>query len=433
MYYYCAKLNAFKLPQASERTPGGGIIAASAVPYPMLVRRSFTLNPYLEHRCLDPQLYLATLDPRVSSGPVYKLATYPWFGTNPPAYDSGDHGTLNDYKTAFMDSLCSNWTRTVPMDDGDILDCAKSALSVQVEVGCEALIAPSPLSVSNVDYQLETRYLDGAIEAAASLRTSLPVYATVAISDTLLRNVEPANNALIRTIADNIAARSELAGAYIVLEQSADTGYNIVNEETLLSLLILVDDLVRGARKQVMINYVGSFGAVARAAGAKIWASGYYRSQRRMRLADQEEDVGRAYPRFFSASSAGDIGLQSDLPGMFGTKLYSQVFTRTGPSTPLDKAIRKMLYPAAAPEWEYRPSNISAAAAHYNDVCCKLEAGMDHFDDSQRIDAVSRWLGGAAAIANEMVNIGVSATHTDIRHQEVWLSAFTKWRDFVGR
>lgn len=114
MYYYCAKLNAFALPQLTERMPGGGIIAASAVPYPQLARRSFMPYPHLQHRMLDPQVYLAGLDPRTAQGTVFKLATYPWFGTNPPAFDSATHRTIAAYKTETMARLLEEWPGRAP-------------------------------------------------------------------------------------------------------------------------------------------------------------------------------------------------------------------------------------------------------------------------------------------------------------------------------
>src|SRR5467141_3550547 len=113
---------------------------------------------------------------------------------------------------------------------------------------------------------------------------------TVAISDAVLRNTEPSENTFIQTITAQIASRSEISGAYVVLEQTVETGYVCVNENTLYGLLVLTDDLVRGASRRVIVNYIGPFGAVLAAAGASLWASGSYRSQRRMRLADQEED-----------------------------------------------------------------------------------------------------------------------------------------------
>lgn len=432
MYYYCAKLRALKLPELSERVPAGSVIAASAMPLHQLTRRSFTIHEHVRHRMLDPQLYLAGLDPRTAKSTVFKLATCPWFGTDPPAYNSAQHGTLNDYKERFIAELLSRWTGIAPSTRSEIRLCVKSALQYQASLGCEALIIPSPLTSTATDYRIETEYLDAAIELASDLQLSIPLYATIAVSDALFRNADPTENTLIQAITGQIASRSEISGAYIVLEQTAETGYVCVNENTLFSLLILADDLIRGAARQVAVNYIGPFGAVLAAAGARVWASGYYRSQRRMRLADQEEDEGRAYPRFYSSPLAGDVGVEEDLRRLRDAGLLHHVFSRSEASVPLYNAIQANRYPNAAPQWEYRPGNIWAAAAHYNDIACKIEGFFDSKDNAGIIEAVDRWLKQASALANQVGSSGVSPQHTDTRHQAIWLSAFQKWRRYAN-
>ena len=432
MYYYCTKLNAFKLPELAETTPAGGIIAASAVPFPMLIRRKLMPYPQLRHRLFDPQLYLATLDPRTASGTVYKLATYSWFGAQPVAYDSTQHGTLNDYKNQFQADLHGRWPGRVPTDDQAILDCVREALLVQISLGCEGLIIPSPLTNARTNYQLETKYMDAAIQLLPDLPATPPMFATIAISDGILRNTDPATNTLIQTITDNVAARTELAGAYVVLEQTAETGYVCINEETLFALLIICDDIARGAGKQVIVNYLGPFGAVTLAAGATIWSSGYYRSQRRMKLADQEEDVGRSYPRFYSSPLAGDLGVAEDLELLNRAGLLHTVFSRSQASSPLLHAIENGTYPQTAPQWEYRPGNIWAAAAHYNDICCKIDAYFDSRNTEQKINDAERWLTQAVAHARQAGQAGIAGNHSDLRHQAIWLTAFARWRRHAG-
>jgi len=301
-----------------------------------------------------------------------------------------------------------------------------------MQLGCEALIVPSPLTSSATEYRLETSYLDAAVEAATDLKISLPVYATIALSDGLLRGVEPTENRLIQTITDQITSRTQLSGAYIVLEQSADTGYVCVNENVLYGLMILVDDLVRGAGRHVITNYLGSFGPVIAGAGATVWTSAYYRSQRRMRLADQEEDMGRSYPRFYSYPLGGDIGVERDLGTLRLAGLLPRVFSRSQASTSLYNALLADRYPAAAPQWEYRPGQIWAAAAHYNDIACKTEAYFESRGRLGRIDAVEHWLSQATELAAEVELKGVSAQHTDTRHQAIWLSAFRRWRAYAN-
>ena len=66
-------------------------------------------------------------------------------------------------------------------------------------------------------------------------------------------------NSLLRTISDQIVARQQLDGIYLVIEQSADRGHCYNCEEGCLAILLLIDDLNRGAGKQIIINYAGLF------------------------------------------------------------------------------------------------------------------------------------------------------------------------------
>ncbi len=173
----------------------------------------------------------------------------------------------------------------------------------------------------------------------------IPIFATIAVSDNLLRGTNASDNEVIRTMGDQIAARTELDGAYIVLEQTAEHGYVCRSQDVLANILVLVEDIVSGARKRVAVNYLGNFGAAAGAIGAEVWSSGHYRSQRRMRIADQDEMEGRAYPRFYSSALAGDIGLQHDLPNLYSHPVFRKIFSRTVSSQPLLQALNVSNYP----------------------------------------------------------------------------------------
>src|SRR5271166_1478953 len=97
----------------------GTIIAASSVSAIDFFKgkRSRDLKelPHLQKRLLDPQLYMASLDPAVSSNTVERLASYPWFhGQDIPAYDSGEYKNPTVWKKKHASDLLSRWTRKVP-------------------------------------------------------------------------------------------------------------------------------------------------------------------------------------------------------------------------------------------------------------------------------------------------------------------------------
>lgn len=431
MFYHNTKFR-FALPEGSPRLQGG-IIAASAMPAGQLVRRvraGFRQSPYLQHRLFDPQLYLCGLDKNIAMKTVLNLATQPWFClSDAPEYDSAEHRSIKLYKEKHAADFFAAWPGRAAQSDEDISRAARACIDYQVALGCEAIILPSPLTtVASADYEIETRWLDAGVNAARESRASLPLYATIALSDTVLRGVSAFQNPLLNTITSQVASREELAGVYLVVEQSVDTGYACNSKDVLLSLLVITDDLVRGARRRVITNYIGSFGAVMSAAGGGLWASGYYRSQRRLRLVDYEDAMGLAQPRFFSPAFAGDIGLDADLPVAFA-RGYGRALLHppTEQSTPLLQSLAAGTYPATAPQWAYRSNNLTAATAHYLAVHDGLANAIDSLDVDRRRNFLLRWLKRSADLAGTLSELGMRPPTTDSGHQAVWLSAYAEW------
>jgi hypothetical protein len=432
MFYYNAKYK-FALPGQSPSGIAGAIIAASAMPAGQLIRRDFRKYPYLQHRLFDPQVYLSCLDPHVAQGAVVNLASWPWFCPNVvPEYDSGTHASVKRWKELHADALLQSWGSCLPNDPRSIRAAAKAAVQAQLALGCEMVILPGPLTtIATQQFAAETEWIDAGLETCRALKVATPVLATVAISDAVLRGVSPPQNPLLHTITNQLSARADLAGAYIVLEQASETGYVCTSRDTLLSLLLLVDDLIRGAGKTVLINYVGTFGAVASAVGASVWSSGYYLSQRRLKLADFEDRIARAMPRYHSLKLAGDVGLQNDLERVYA-QFGDRILTDTDDGLTLRQALVAGTYPQTAPEWEYTQSNITAAAGHYNEVAFKL-GQLATLSPERRIEAVQRWLEGAVLWSGNLQRIGIGqSSQTELNHQAVWLDAFQAWRSYAG-
>src|SRR5207244_5853628 len=121
----------------------GGIIAASSMPMDQLMRRDVRKHTYLQHRLLDPQLYLSGIDPNVARGPVVNLVTFPWFAKHAvPAYDSDKHGTLAKWKSKHSDELVAAWKRAPPVR-ADMEAAARAAVQCQLDLGCHAVIVPT--------------------------------------------------------------------------------------------------------------------------------------------------------------------------------------------------------------------------------------------------------------------------------------------------
>ena len=436
MFYHNTKFK-FALAEGSPSTIPGGIIAAHAMPAGQLLRRvrkDMRKNAYLQHRLFDPQMYLATLDANIARRPVVNLASHQWFAAHDvPEYDSDQHGTMKQWKDDHEDALVSTWRRSPPSDAISIAAATEAAIRYQVDLGCEAIILPSPLTtIAAAGYEAEVAWMNAGLDACRELRVSIPIYATIALSDTVLRGVDPLRHPLLHMITSQIAARDNLAGAYVVMEQTSEDGYACSTRETLLSLLLIVDDLARGAGKQSIVNYAGMFGAITKAVGAHVWSVGYYLSQRRLKLADFDERTGFAYPRFFSAKLNGDIGLESHLPAAVSSGFGDRLLTDTAASRPLRAALESGSYPAAVPQWTYRPGNITAAAAHFNEVACKVGTALHSLSRVEKIELTNRRLRESVALVDQLRGIGIErSSSTDLLHQRVWLQVFEEWRSFA--
>ncbi len=398
----------------------------------MRQRRLVKEHPHLAHRMLDPQLYLAKVP--ATSKPVPNLATYPWFGVPNQPFISAQH-TVKDWMDTHEGQLKGDWASDVPTADADIMKAVGSCIDFQLKIGVEAIILPSPLTdIIAGQYELETKYLDAAEEHCKHAAIQVPVYATIAFSDQAVRGTDPLTNTLLSTMTAQVASRGFIQGAYIVIEQSNDHGYCYSCEEGCLSLLILADDLSRGCRKRVICNYAGIFGAISMAAGTSIWASGHYRSHRSFRLADQEDETGRAMPRLFSLGLLGDIGVEEDAQLIYDSPYRNHILYPTQDSIPLYAAFAAGKSAEDVPAWRYIQGNIAASSAHYYQVCKDVDELISAHDQPARIKLIDKALERAAKLVTELKGSQTLNRnhHCDFAHQQVWFNAFRKWRVYSG-
>lgn len=435
MFYHNTKYK-FPLWSGSPEDCAGGIIAASAMPLEQLRGREFAEQPYLQHRLFDPQLYLALLDAGSAPSAVYNLASYPWFGApTHERFDKKRHKTLKGYKDLVRPGRIAQWPRSVPSDPSQISQAARSAVELQVELGCESIILPSPLVDPGVaTFSQGTAWIDAGLTACSDLGVRIPIFATLAICDSVVEMRPALENTFIGALTEQIAAREGLSGAYVVIETRNGDAYSFGSGDVAQSLIVIVDDLVRGAGRKVIVNYAGSFGAVLAAVGADIWSSGYYLSQRRLKTTDfTTKPGGSQRPRYFSLPLAGDIGLEKDLDEVVKAKLLTKIITPSPTATPLHAALRSGKKVADVPGWEYQP-RVAAAGAHYNACMVQLGAELEALAPNQRCDFIESWLGNSVSVAQDLRSAKIPETRaTELTHQSTWLNAFQAWRKRSGR
>ncbi|MEQ1870678.1 MAG: hypothetical protein ABL961_11700 [Vicinamibacterales bacterium] len=338
------------------------------------------------------------------------------------AYDSGLH-TQAAWKAATERTIIQHW-RGTPTTLLDIEQSVERAVTFQRDLGCEAIILPSPLTNDHAsDYARESEWLEVGAERCAAIAPGLPALATIAISDTCLRGFAPQENTLIDIILDQVTARAP-DGAYIVLEQANEVTYNCTSANTVGALLRLVQGLKAGGLRRVIVSYAGTAGLLALIAGADAWATGWYRGERRLRLSDIEQSEGRAMPAYYSHPAATEFHLANDLSRVRDAGMLTLIRDETAHSANLLAALDAGRVPHDVAQWQPRPSNVTAARAHFATAMIRETALIGGLDEADQIAYGSSWLGGARNAATALYQIGGFNQRTELDHQRAWREAF---------
>ncbi|MEP6766645.1 MAG: hypothetical protein ABJB66_20180 [Gemmatimonadaceae bacterium] len=433
MFYYNLNYQ-FALPEGSPHG-GGSIIVASAMTHQQLVRRQTKKIPHLARKLFDPQLYLSGLDVSTAKSAIEKLATHPWFCVQKVAPYDSNATTLLDWKKASAEEIRGQWTKTVPEADTEIKSAIVAAVTLQIQLEVESIILPVPLIETPHDgFDTAANWIDIGIAVCKELAVKQPVYATLAIPDYILRMAASVREPLLNAATGHVTARARLAGAYLVVEQGSESGYVLKSADTCAAILTIVDDLVRGGKKKVIVNYAGPFGVVAAALGATIWASNFYRKARRMRLNDFDDAGGMVFPRYFSAPLLGDVSPDGDLDLLAQSGAFKLVETATAAAATLNAALRAKQRVSTVPAWAYEQNNRTASWLHYNEVMMMLATAVDGTSPEKRVAVMHEQLRNAAALAKTLKSSkpGLSQ-RSDLDHQETWLRVFEQWMQSAGQ
>ena len=426
----------YQFSNPSDAQVDGGVILASKIAKPVLDRRVGNIEdsyPHLEDRLLDPQLYLARLDPQAQK-PCMKLASYPWFNVDElDEYDS-QQLTQSEWKDQAESSIGNLWPGQEPQGNSTVTRCVQRCIDYQIEIGCEAIILPAPLTTNSAGYSDELNWIDKGIEYARGLECDLPVYATVAIQDICLKYESPPKNQLISTIADTVSAR-EVDGVYLVLEQSSEPQRksHCESSRTLWSILSLVHQFAIDADLKVGVNFLGVFGQACRAAGADFWSSGWYKSLYRLRMADMRSD-GRAYPKYWSFPGAVDVHLRDDFDALAGANLIGNapLDDQTPASEGLLQAASEGKSVSDVAAWVYRQSNVSEARNHFYLSVLNEEDKIRGETLADQRQEIEDWLEGAEELTSEISRVLPPDMKTNIDHVRAWHEAFRSYRNQYG-
>lgn len=433
MAFYANVGYKFTLPDSV--VPQGSVLLSSAMPAHQLIRRKFDARyPHLERRVFDPQLYLAGLDAGESAKHCAVLASHSWFGVKGlKHFDSRQH-TQSEWKQKAVSEIPTLWTGRHETDPAKVQPLVRDCIDFQVRLGCEAVILPSPLtSDPSTSYVDELMWLDSALAYVETLGDQRPrVYATIALADVCLRYSDPPDNALLALIADVVSAR-EIDGVYLVVEQGSEAvdTRQCGNKRTLWSLLHLTHAFAVDAGLDVAVNFIGPFGLACEAVGAKWWASAWYKSLYRVRLADKLGG-GRSYPSYWSYPAALDVNLERDFDALVRAGQIDRFADRTPACEALLRAAARGTSVARVPAWAYRQSNITAATEHFLLSAVQAEELHQRRSGIARMDFVSQWLERAKARSVRLASLGGRDLKSKVAHVQGWHDAFKAYRETQG-
>jgi hypothetical protein len=418
----------FRVPTTDARFDGG-LVFPAGIPLHTLERRDLGQKyGFLNRLLLDPQLYLAGLNAATCSKTCANLASYGWFLCDDiPEFDS-DVQKQNEWKDEARAAVAASWRGRPPTRNKDIEIAVRMCVETQVRLGCEAVILPSPLLVdASSDYTEQIEWLERGMRIARKVTEKVPRLATVAISDSCLRSIDPWSNALLDLILDHVSVR-EPEGVYLVLEQSFEEGYYITQPSTVASLLRLVRGFKDAGVPRVLVAGAGTAGLAAVALGADGWSTGWYRAERRIRMSDMKDEAeGRARPAYYSHALASEIHLEKDLDGLAKKGFLDELRDLTEASEHLLGALAKGEKVVRVPEWQHKIGNIQTAMEHFLLAMARETRRVSRLPLLERRNYGRAWLKRAALLARRVAETGLDLNpRTAVNFQSSWLEVFER-------
>jgi len=406
----------------------GAVIMPSHVSYHALSHRPLGKgHPHLERRLLDPQMYLAELNAASCPLPCARLASYGWFPlTREVPFDSSKE-KAGEWLKSRSQGIETAWTACLPTRGGEREDAIRQCLLRQQGLGVEAFILPTPLTQDiNSDYSEELDWLESGLTICREIAPDIPVYGSIALSDVALRGPDPWSNPLLNIVLDQLTARG-IWGAYIVPVMSSEDSYYFTHPHTVGALLRLCNGLKAGGVQRVMVSFAGTAGLLCMAAGADAWVTGWFKSQRRMRLSDFERTEGRVVPAYYSHPLGGEFHMLMDLDRGVGAGFLDRIADTTPESEGLLRALGAGRPVASVPAWQHRIGNRSASINHFLMVSARETALRALLSDVEIHAHAAAWLDAAYALSADLQRIGPFNPRTAVNHQFGWRGAFERF------
>ncbi|MBW1932801.1 MAG: hypothetical protein JRI56_07270 [Deltaproteobacteria bacterium] len=360
-------------------------------------RRSLDLRRFL----MDPQLYLSTLDPRGRTKACARLASYRWFQVpEVQDYDSSEGGRRR-WEVELRERIEDLWPRRTP---SDVDKACADAIEFQDRIGCTHVIIPAPLIAEREDEgESAGVWLDAGIRAARELDVTIPLLATVAISEGALNEAAFEDDGLIEGVVDHVTARSEnIEGVYIVIVQTRRPTHPFqTSTEVIRAYIQLANRFRQAGMGEIIVNFADLAGLVACGVGATWFATGPSSGLRYINIEGFLDDGGGvALPYYYSHKTAGEYLSETDLRRIVNARVFRPIIDQTKFSEPLVRILLRGGSAASVPSWAESQNNLRDAQRHF--VQRMVEEGRGLAEQptlDQRLEKVRDWLADAEAKA----------------------------------
>ena len=353
---------------------------------------------------LDPDAYLWGLDGSTAERAVERLDSYPWTPTG-PGRENPPVLTDAEVKAAISDS--AQW---------------------QLARGCARAILPTPaLSDPAAEIDEFLRWLDTATEVSKEVDRGCLV--TLCVSDVAIRSH-------LERLLDQLTARSDLPGLYVMADTSGGSGTGAIGPD--VARLLLQCSYLVGHRmeREVVVNFADSFGLACLAVGATAFGGGYEQKARRLDTGSYApREGGGAFPRFFSLATTAYYRSRMDLERIRDARLLRLIEgDTTDPSEALFDALRSGRSTDAVPDWREARNNVSAARRH---LIALMNGAVERVNSLPRIGERCRfalnWLQEAERnVIYLNSRLETTPLDDDGRHVSAWRAEFERFLDESG-
>lgn len=347
---------------------------------------------------LDPQLYLADLDAQKCQNVCARLASYPWFCVDGlQEFDSGAE-KRTEWEKRLRSLIPKKWPGHAPSGKR-IREACESCIEFQQTLSCSQVILPAPLITEREDeVQLQANWLDEGLEAAEDLDITQPLLASIPVLDTVLNEAAFEEGGFLDSIADQVTARENIDGVYIVIAKS-QSGHPFETEIPVLRAYAWLAQ-VFGAHgyDTVLANFCDVFGLVCRGLGASSFATGPSQSLRQLSLpALNDQGFGISLPHLYAHRLIGELRTEKDLDKIVKARLVRRIRDLTPYSRPLIQTLSRGGSAADLPDWAESRNNTTAAHRHFITRMVAVEQQLRAQPSEERADAVRDWLEDAEA------------------------------------